>query len=482
MDCVTQNSAVISWETDQNTAGYVVLNSALDAEPRKLGAGSPGKRHEVSIAGLSPETTYHYVVEPGKDAFPSFEYSFRTAPPDGERRPFRFVFFSDCRAGAESGNTDYNGINAQVFQRLLQETMHQKASFGLLSGDFSNGYTTDLTYYESQIRSWKEIVQPIGASIPFFKGVGNHECAPVIFKIPDPDSPGRAFPALRDREDPYSIESIFSRNFVNPAGSVYGFPSPAPESQPGKKFHLSNLGPDYGETVFSFNWANLHIAFINTNYWTTCVKDGFDWSSRSFTDREGNFIALDVLGGNKEGYLMPNMLSWLERDLKAAQSDSDIDWILVVSHEPPFPCGGHLSDAMYWAKKHEPAQGLNRPERLLGDVLPMRDRFISILMKFPKVAAVLSGHEHNYSRMKIDSALNPRYTRPIWQIISGGGGAPYYLQDTGMPWENSIACFSPLPNYCRFDTDGKSLKLTVFSDGNEVIDNVDHFERVSFPK
>jgi len=89
-----------------------------------------------------------------------------------------------------------------------------------------------------------------------------------------------------------------------------------------------------------------------------------------------------------------------------------------------------------------------------------------------KVVAVMCGDEHSYSRTLVDQRLNARYRSPVWQIISGGVGAPYYAQDKSAPWYDHVECFTAARNYCLVTVDGKKLGLYVFAEDGQIIEHV----------
>ena len=111
-------------------------------------------------------------------------------------------------------------------------------------------------------------------------------------------------------------------------------------------------------------------------------------------------------------------LTWLRDDLMSARARG-IEHLFVLGHEPGFPCGGHAGDAMYWNGK-------------IPAVNAMRTRFWTILGE-AEVVAYLCGDEHNYSRLRVDKDLVPGMARPVWQIVSGGAGAPFHVQDASVP-------------------------------------------------
>jgi hypothetical protein len=128
---------------------------------------------------------------------------------------------------------------------------------------------------------------------------------------------------------------------------------------------------------------------------------------------------------------------------------------------------------MFWGgagKGHE--GGLNDSTVPVGDVIDMRNRFWRIVSAHDKVVAVLFGDEHNYSRTLIDSEVDPSFERPVWQIVSGGAGAPFYVQDTSVPWAHKVRAFSPVNHYCIFAVEGDRVLLSAHSTAGPVIDRV----------
>ena len=98
-----------------------------------------------------------------------------------------------------------------------------------------------------------------------------------------------------------------------------------------------------------------------------------------------------------------------------------------------------------------------------------------------KVVAVFYGDDHNYHRMLVDSStifykkdgyvsreiLVPK--NPVWQIVSGGAGAPYHTWEDS-PWSESVLTFYPGYNYCFIWVKGDTVKLTTYNEVGELID------------
>ncbi|MEO1171275.1 MAG: hypothetical protein AAFX94_04375, partial [Myxococcota bacterium] len=159
-----------------------------------------------------------------------------------------------------------------------------------------------------------------------------------------------------------------------------------------------------------------------------------------------------------EGWLTQGQLDWLDADLARARAGG-ARHLFVFTHEPAFPNGGHVQDAMWYRGK-------------VLEVLERRDAFIKILMKHG-VLALFSGDEHNYSRTRIDQDVSPGYAGRLWQIITGGAGAPYYAQDVGVPWVKNVESFAPVHHTVLVDVDGDRVRLRAVTTQGETVDSVE---------
>jgi len=466
VDCVTHDSAVVSWETDQPGSGTVYLVDEMPVIDKNVST-----RHEVRITGLKPDRQYTYRVMYAKDGITPL-YSFHTAPAPGSQRSFKFGFMADSRASEGGGEYSSNAINTKILTQFTSESYRKGAEFICFAGDLISGYTSNEQDYESQMGTWKRMVQPVASRIPIYEGMGNHEQLGDYYKVSDNAEKGSFMLLFTGKQGEKSPEAYFARDFVNPEGSVYGFDAPSPESK-AEGIGGAETGPTYDRNVYSFNYGNAHFIMLNVDYWYTGLEDAERFSRKS-GDKEGNNIAYKYLGGNREGYIRQNQLVWLDKDLQSAQSDTNIDVIFIMFHDPVFPNGGHIKDSMFWGTAGKGEQGgLNDHNQVLGDVIDMRNRFLGVVAKYSKVTAILCGHEHNYSRMKIDSDLYPYCQNPLWQILSGGCGAPFYAQDKSVPWVNKVEKFSPSNNYCVLIVEGKRVGLDVYGNTGQLIDHVE---------
>ena len=431
VDLVTTDSAVISWETDEpKTAkveidGEFYINNTLDTH------------HEIPITGLSAGTEYEYdvLVDNVKD-IKTYHFTTESVSPK-----FEFAIMSDSRAGVGGGERSFAGVNYHKLSRFSIEAYNNGADFILFGGDLVNGYTTNMTDYRMQLKAWKDATEQVGCYIPIYEAMGNHEALVDMYN--DGSKYGIQFDKYDDGVNK-SAETIFAEEFVNPAGD---FPD-----------HENMTAPSYAENVYYFDYGNTRVIAFNTNYW---------WCSHP-----------EDFGGNLEGYVMDNQLAWIEGVLDDARDDSKIKHVFMFAHEPAFPNGGHLHDAQWYnggnSSKNKDYYG-NPLDRTY--VVERRDALWEAISQNGKVVAVFFGDEHNYNRMSVDSETpvylnntpNPNFTNPVWQIISGGAGAPFYAQqDT--PWSDDVESFYPSKHYCMVSVNGGKVSLEVISDSGEIVD------------
>jgi hypothetical protein len=416
VDLVTPNSAVISWDTDRPTRGMVV---AIDPAGKELSFISTvvGVRHEVKLRGLAPDHNYRYyalALDRRGEHIASSSAVFLTAP--RAPRPFTFAVMSDSRSGIDVGDASYLGVNARVLQPLLQRAIERSAELVLFGGDLVDGYTTSPGAFRLQLEAWKRTVQPFGAFVPIYEAMGNHEA------LIDAWASGWAADKLGDQ----SAEAVFASAFVNPRNG----PTTAVEG-----------APSYSENVYSFDYGNTHFAVVNSNYW---FRSHYE---RSDHPRAGK--------GHREGTVTLEQVRWLDRDLAEARKRGLVH-LFVVTHEPAFPNGGHVQDAMYWNGR-------------LPQVIARRNLFWNTLHQH-RVRAAFFGDEHNYSRTLIDASVHASFERPVWQVISGGAGAPYYAANKSVPWSNKVRAFSAQQHLVLVNIDGGKAELEAVSLTGQLLD------------
>lgn len=414
VDRVDTNSAIVSFDTEWATRSSLLIRA--EGEPPRAVDGPIGTHHEILIEGLRSGVRYRYhpvLIDRRGEHFVHRGGTFETAPEDLER--FEAVFLSDSRSGHGAADEHYAGTNRRVLQGLLGRAMQDDPRFVIFVGDLIDGYTTWEGSFRHELDAWKTTVQPFAAHLPIYEAMGNHE------SLIDLWAAGWAMHRLEP-----SAEQLFADAFVNPGNG--------PQALEGT--------PTYDENTYSFDYGTAHFAVFNSNY-----------AYRSHAERT------DHPGGDRgqrEGFVNDTTLEWLDADLNAARERGQRH-LFVFTHEPAFPNGGHVKDGMWWHGRFD-------------DVNAMRAKLLEILGRH-RVAAMIHGDEHNYSRTRIDGELAEGLEEPIWQLVSGGAGAPYYSQEADVPWADHVEVFDPRQHYVRLRVDGDAARITVVSIFGETMDD-----------
>lgn len=443
---VTSNSAVIWYETSQPVRTCV----KTDASPDTFFSRSLFKRHELKMTGLLPDSQYRYTV--GCDHL-FVAFSFRTAPEKGSAAPFSFAYASDSRSGYGGGERDMCGANAWIMGRIGALALREKSSFVQFTGDLANGYCSDPDEWMLENTNWVHAVEPYWHYLPFYVGMGNHESMgwhsdSIGWIVAD------GFPY-----ETHSAESAFARLFVHPENG--------PQSEDGSRYdpdaYKRGDFPTYAENVYHYRWGNTAMIVLNSDYWYAPILK-----------------KTKPLGGNLHGYIMDEQLRWLKNVLEEMEQDSTLAHIFVTVHTPPFPNGGHRGDCMWYDgdNSHRPIVAGTPVEK---GIIERRDELLDLCAnRSSKVIGFLCGDEHNYNRMLIQEET-PRYPegwtlprlqlrRPLWQVINGAAGAPFYGQQQ-LPWSAAVQGFTVQNALCLFDIAGPTVSMRVINP--ETLEEID---------
>jgi len=184
--------------------------------------------------------------------------------------------------------------------------------------------------------------------------------------------------------------------------------------------NVYNNGPaDEKGLSYSFDFQNAHFTVVNTDRW-------YYGDPKDTTD-------------DKRDWHYIKHIDWLENDLKSARARG-IEHLFVASHDMLYPVGGHL---------HDGPPNLGRKFKFPMDstqtwYMNQRQQVIELFDKY-NVAAHICGHEHLYSRQKVNG---------VYEIIAGSSGAPLYHfnpvyrenADTHYVWEE-MSYTNAIPYY-----------------------------------
>ncbi len=437
VNLLTESGAIISFKTNTEIRGEVVINN-------KSFKSKKGRRHEIEVKGLEPDSDYEYTVKFGKN---TQTYGLKTAPKPGSRSKFAFAYASDSRSGTGGGERDLGGVNAYIMKKIMALNTLKEVSFMQFTGDMITGYNPNMEETKLEYANWKRSIQPFAHYFPVISGMGNHEVLMNVYFDPETK--------LRINIDKFpfktaSSEFVYASEFVNPKNG--------PKSEDGASYDPSadtEDFPSYEENVFYYTYDNVAVVVMNSNYWYA--------PSTQFVQH---------VSGNIHGYIMNNQLKWLGKTIDMLEKDKNIDHVFVTQHTPFFPNGGHTRDDMWYSGNND-YRAVVAGKRLGKGIIERRDELLDILVnKSSKVRAILSGDEHNYCKTEIGPETN-RYPevylpkkielkRTIYQINNGAAGAPYYAQEI-TPWSPFTTGFTTQNAVIYFHIDGKNVMMEVLN-------------------
>jgi len=88
------------------------------------------------------------------------------------------------------------------------------------------------------------------------------------------------------------------------------------------------------------------------------------------------------------------------------------------------------------------------------------------------VIAVFHGDDHNYSRLQVDEGLVPGMAAPVWQVVTGGAGAPFYNVERHVPWIDRLKKFSARSHWVAVDVSPDAVWMVVYDEVGDVIERV----------
>ncbi len=435
VNLLTHESVVISFSLNQQSAATVKVGDAVFES-------KSSQVHEVPIAGLDPDTEYPYTVTIGDN---SFNFSLRSAPAPGARKPFTFSYASDSRAGNGGGERDLGGANFYIMKRIMALNKSRNVSFMQFTGDLINGYLTNVEGTNVQYANWKRAIQPFAHYFPVYAAMGNHEALNMQFYSRE----HRVFISIdRFPYETESSEAVFAANFVNPLNG--------PDSEDGASYDPDPDNtdfPSYAENVFYYTYDNVAMIVLNSDYWYAPTSKNIQFVS-----------------GGLHGYIMDNQLKWLAQVLEQLEQDENIDHVFVTQHTPMFPNGGHVQDDM-WYNGDNTWRPYVAGIPLEKGIIERRDQILDLLVnQSTKVVAVLTGDEHNYARTEVgpSTVIHPEgyqpekvvLSRTIHQINNGAAGAPYYAQEE-TPWTPFVQGFTTQNALVLFHVEGDSIRMEV---------------------
>jgi len=162
-----RDQIVVMWEVDRDTTGEVAFGPADGELSLQVDPSSARRRHEVTLTGLEPGTSYRYQVRiNGAPLAP--ERTFRTLP-DGSQG-LRFAVLGDTQSGHA------------VHTSIVEQIVNWGPDFVLHTGDLVSDGTSVADWH-----SFFGAGAPLLAERVLFPAMGNHDMGPEhVFDFFDP--------------------------------------------------------------------------------------------------------------------------------------------------------------------------------------------------------------------------------------------------------------------------------------------------------
>nr|WP_293836178.1 metallophosphoesterase [uncultured Arsenicibacter sp.] len=164
LQVVTPTGITVRWRTDKAVTGQVWYGTNPDQMTAIASETQPTTEHIVSLTGLQPASTYFYAVgQPETKIAYGADYTFKTALPAGDRRPFRIWALGDFGCGTDNQYATYDQYKKVAAQN--------PANLWLWLGDnaYSAGY--DEQFQQFVFNAYTKTLP----NLPFWPVPGNHD-------------------------------------------------------------------------------------------------------------------------------------------------------------------------------------------------------------------------------------------------------------------------------------------------------------------
>ncbi|MCR4436016.1 MAG: metallophosphoesterase [Clostridiales bacterium] len=193
-------------------------------------------------------------------------------------------------------------------------------------------------------------------------------------------------------------------------------------------------------------------AFAETfNEFKANFLEGYNRTTYYFDAGETRLFMLNSDHPGEMHKITGKQLDWLKSNI-----DPSKKYNIFLLHEPPYPTGAEAGNSL--------------------DKYPsLRDTFWKVVDN-SNSPIVFCGHEHNYSRRLVDKSFNEKiegtsfnFSKQIYQVITGGFGAPLYTQYTNK--KNMVVPPIPQYHFTIVDVDDNGIKVQAVSVEGEIIDS-----------
>ncbi len=371
---------------------------------------------EVVIDGLTADTEYYYQVRfratSGDPWTGGGQHSFHTQRAPGS--PFTFTIISDSHLGQYGGQTTEQ---RNLYQRSLTHIAAEPPDFHIDLGDtfamdplapygtgLGNGMTEANADAAYRVQRQPASLNIIGAEIPFFLAIGNHE-----------------------NEEGWNWDDVFTP----PEGSLairgikarkLYIPNPVPDDFYTGNTDTSNTlieGDHLHEDYYAWEWGDALFVVLDPFHYS------MTWPNDNGAGYGGEGADGEASGDRWDWTLGKQQYDWL----KATLEDSDATWKFVFTHHLtggviPYGRGGIAAAELFeWGGKNADGTEGFATERP-GWEMPIHDLLVA-----NDVDILFHGHDHFFSKEELDGIVYLEVPKPdditsTTDYRNDGGGYP----------------------------------------------------------
>jgi 3',5'-cyclic AMP phosphodiesterase CpdA len=155
---VTPTEATVVWQTHSPEASLLRYWQGDSSKSVVTADTTVAIDHAITLKQLQPDTEYGYEVQTWEGRFTE-AHTFRTAPPPGTRKAFKFLVFGDSGEGTPG--------QLQLADRMPGE----KAALAIHVGDVAYDNGTEIDFDFRHFAVYKDLL----GAVPFYPALGNHD-------------------------------------------------------------------------------------------------------------------------------------------------------------------------------------------------------------------------------------------------------------------------------------------------------------------
>lgn len=167
LQTMTEDSVIIRWRTGCPTDTYVRWGSSTSDYGTTTSVSGNRTEHTLTLAGLSPSTTYYYSIGNSSGALAGqgdASFRFTTSPTPGDSVATRFWVIGD----SGTANANARAVRDRYKEYALA---NGDADFILMLGDNAYNSGTDSEYQAAVFNTYPELLR----NLPVWPTLGNHD-------------------------------------------------------------------------------------------------------------------------------------------------------------------------------------------------------------------------------------------------------------------------------------------------------------------